>query len=95
LSFSHEVIVLGRRDEYQVWATLLTAMTKDFGITAKFPPYEDMVASYLIRNCFGFDKPSYIGNVGDLYKGGQCVACSSGVSGEASSYRKSLKLNSS
>jgi hypothetical protein len=39
------VIVPGRREEYQVWATLLTAMTKDFSMTAVFPPYEDIVAS--------------------------------------------------
>jgi hypothetical protein len=45
LSFCHDVIVPGRRDEYQVCATLLTAMTKDFAMTAVLPPYEDMVAS--------------------------------------------------
>jgi hypothetical protein len=45
LSFCHDVIVPGRREEYQVYATLLTAMTKDFTMTAVLPPYEDMVAS--------------------------------------------------
>jgi hypothetical protein len=30
LSFCHDVIVPGRREEYHVWATLRTAMTKDF-----------------------------------------------------------------
>jgi hypothetical protein len=39
------VIVPGRREEYQVCATLLTAMMKDFTMTAVLPPYEDMVAS--------------------------------------------------
>jgi hypothetical protein len=34
-----------RREEYQVCATFLTAMTKDFAMTAVLPPYEDMVAS--------------------------------------------------
>jgi hypothetical protein len=45
LSFCHDVIVPSRREEYQVWVTLLTAMTKDFSMTAVFPPYEDNVAS--------------------------------------------------
>jgi hypothetical protein len=45
LGFGHEVIVLVQRDEYHVWATLLIAMTKDFAMTTKLPPYEDMVAS--------------------------------------------------
>jgi hypothetical protein len=45
LSFSHELIVLGQSDEYQVWATLRTTMTKDFSMTAELPPYDDMVAS--------------------------------------------------
>jgi hypothetical protein len=44
-SFCHDVIVPGWREEYQVCVTLLTAMTKDFAITAVLPPYEDMVAS--------------------------------------------------
>jgi hypothetical protein len=44
-NFCHDVIVLGLREEYQVWATLLTAMTKDFAMTAVLPPYDDMVAS--------------------------------------------------
>jgi hypothetical protein len=44
-SFCQYVIVLGRREEYQVCATLLSAMTKDFAMTAVLPPYEDMVAS--------------------------------------------------
>jgi hypothetical protein len=39
------VIVPGRRKEYQVCATFLTAMTKDFAMTVVLPPYEDMVAS--------------------------------------------------
>jgi hypothetical protein len=41
----HDVIVPGRREEYHVCATFLTAMTKDFAMTAVLPPYEDMVAS--------------------------------------------------
>jgi hypothetical protein len=45
LSFCHDVIVPGLREEYQVCATLLTAMTKDFAMTVVLPPYEDMVAS--------------------------------------------------
>jgi hypothetical protein len=45
LSFCHDVIVPGRREEYQVCAMLLTAMTKDFAMTSVLPPYEDMVAS--------------------------------------------------
>jgi hypothetical protein len=45
LSFCHDVIVPGRREEYHVWATFRTAMTKDFAITAVLPPYEDIVAS--------------------------------------------------
>jgi hypothetical protein len=44
-SFSHYIIVPGRREEYHVWATLLTAMTKDFAMMAMLPPYEDIVAS--------------------------------------------------
>jgi hypothetical protein len=43
-NFCHEVTILGRSDEYQVWATFPTAMTKDFAMTAELPPYEDMVA---------------------------------------------------
>jgi hypothetical protein len=45
LSFCHDVIVPDRKEEYQVCATFLTAMTKDFAINAVLPPYEDMVAS--------------------------------------------------
>jgi hypothetical protein len=45
LSFCHDVIVPGRRVEYHVWATLQTALTKDFAMTAVLPPYEDIVAS--------------------------------------------------
>jgi hypothetical protein len=45
LSFCHEVIVPGRREEYHVWATFLTAMMKDLAMIAALPPYEDMVAS--------------------------------------------------
>jgi hypothetical protein len=45
LSFCHEVIVPGRREEYHVWATFLTAMTKDLAMTVALPPYEDIVAS--------------------------------------------------
>jgi hypothetical protein len=44
-SFCHDVIVLGRREEYKVCVTFLNAMTKDFAMTAVLPPYEDMVAS--------------------------------------------------
>jgi hypothetical protein len=34
-----------RRDEYHVWATLLTTRTNDLAIIAVLPPYEDIVAS--------------------------------------------------
>jgi hypothetical protein len=30
------------------------------------PPYEDIVASYLIRNCFESECPSYMGSCGGL-----------------------------
>jgi hypothetical protein len=60
--FCHDVIVPSQREEYQVCTTFLTAMTKDFAMTAVLPPYEDMVASYLIRNCFGSECPSYMGS---------------------------------
>jgi hypothetical protein len=43
LSFCHDMIVPGRREEYHVWATLRTAMTNDFAMTAALPPYEDIV----------------------------------------------------
>jgi hypothetical protein len=45
LSFCHDVIVPDRREEYHVWATLRTAIMKDFAMTAVLPPYEDIVAS--------------------------------------------------
>jgi hypothetical protein len=45
LSFYHEVMVPGRREEYHVWATFRTAMTKDLAMIAALPPYEDIVAS--------------------------------------------------
>jgi hypothetical protein len=45
LSFCHDVIVPGRREDYHVWATLQTAMTEDFAMTVALPPYEDIVAS--------------------------------------------------
>jgi hypothetical protein len=45
LSFCHDVIVPGRREEYHVWATFRTAMMKDFAMTTVLPPYEDIVAS--------------------------------------------------
>jgi hypothetical protein len=45
LSFYHDVIVPGWIEEYHVWATLRTTMTKDFAMTAVLPPYEDIVAS--------------------------------------------------
>jgi hypothetical protein len=44
-SFYQDVIVPGRREEYQVCATFLTDMMKDFAMTAVLPPYEDMIAS--------------------------------------------------
>jgi hypothetical protein len=43
-SLCHDVIVPGRREEYQVCVTFLTAMTKDFAMITMLPPYEDMVA---------------------------------------------------
>jgi hypothetical protein len=63
-------------------------MTKDFAMTAVLPPYEDMVASYLIRNCFGSECPSYMGSWGALYDGGHRVACNSAAKGEALSKAK-------
>jgi hypothetical protein len=36
------VIVPGLREGYQVGATLLTAMTKDFAMTTVLPPYDDI-----------------------------------------------------
>jgi hypothetical protein len=45
LRFCHDVIVPGRTEEYHVWATFQTTMTKDFAMTAVLPPYEDIVAS--------------------------------------------------
>jgi hypothetical protein len=44
-SFYHEVTLPSRREEYHVWVTLLTTMTKDLAITVVLPPYEDIVAS--------------------------------------------------
>jgi hypothetical protein len=41
----HEVTVVGQSDEYQVWATFLTAMMKDFAMATELPSNEDMVAS--------------------------------------------------
>jgi hypothetical protein len=38
------MIVPEWREEYHIWATLLTTMTKDFAMTVVLPPYEDMVA---------------------------------------------------
>ena len=52
-------------------------MTKDFAMTAVLPPYDDMVASYLMRNCFGAEWSSYMGSWGGLYEGGHGVACNS------------------
>jgi hypothetical protein len=43
-SFCHDVIIPGRRGEYQVCATFFITMTKDFAMTTVLPPYEDMVA---------------------------------------------------
>jgi hypothetical protein len=45
LSFCHDEINLGRREEYHVCATFLTTMKNDFAITAELPPYEDMLVS--------------------------------------------------
>jgi hypothetical protein len=39
--FCHDVIVPGLREEYQVRATLLTAMTKNFTMIVVLPPYDD------------------------------------------------------
>jgi hypothetical protein len=84
----HDVIVPVRREEYQVWATLLTAMTKELAMTVVLPPYDDIVASYLMRNCFGSECPSYMGSCGSLYEGGHGVAYSSATRGETSSKAK-------
>jgi hypothetical protein len=58
------------REEYQICATLLTAMTNDLAITAKLSKYEDMVA------------PSYNRSWGGLYDTGHGVACKSTPKGE-------------
>jgi hypothetical protein len=63
-------------------------MTKDFTMTTVLPPYDDMVASYLIRNYFGSECLSYMGSCGGLYEGGHGVACNSTTRGEASSKQK-------
>jgi hypothetical protein len=63
-------------------------MTKDFAMTGVLPPYDDMVASLLMRNCFELEWPSYIGSCGGLYDGGHGVACNSTARGEASSKAK-------
>jgi hypothetical protein len=44
LSFYHDVIVPGRREEYHVWATFQTALTKNFAMTTVLLPYKDIVA---------------------------------------------------
>jgi hypothetical protein len=38
-------------------------MMKDLAMTAALPPYEDIVASELIKNYFGSECPSYIGSI--------------------------------
>jgi hypothetical protein len=45
LSFYHDEIDRGRREEYHVYATFLADMTNDFTMITMLPPYEDMVAS--------------------------------------------------
>jgi hypothetical protein len=45
LSFCHDEIDPGRREEYYVCATFLTAIIKDFVMTTALPSYEDIVAS--------------------------------------------------
>jgi hypothetical protein len=37
-NFFQDVIVPGLREEYQVWAMLLNAMTKVLAMTTVFPP---------------------------------------------------------
>jgi hypothetical protein len=34
-----------QKEEYHVYVTFLTALTKDFAMTVAMPPYEDMVAT--------------------------------------------------
>jgi hypothetical protein len=53
LSFCYDVIVPGRREEYHVWATFRTAMTKDFAMTAVLPPYEDILPHSSSRIALG------------------------------------------
>jgi hypothetical protein len=36
--FYHKVTIIGRSDEYQVWATFFTTMTNDFAMTTELPP---------------------------------------------------------
>jgi hypothetical protein len=45
LSFYHDEIDPGLREEYHVCTMFLTAMTNDLAITNELPPYKDMVAS--------------------------------------------------
>jgi hypothetical protein len=45
LSFFHDKIDPGQREEYLVCSTIFNAMTKDFARTVELPPYEDMVPS--------------------------------------------------
>jgi hypothetical protein len=63
-------------------------MTKDIAMTVVLPPYDDMVASYLMRNCFGSKCLLYMGSCGGLYEGDHGVSYNSAARGEASSKAK-------
>jgi hypothetical protein len=41
----HDVIVPGRREGYQVWATFRTVTMKDFAMMVALTLYKDIVAS--------------------------------------------------
>ena len=60
---SQEYTDLGLRIEYQVRASPLAAMTKDFAKTVSLPPAEAMAASKLVTNYLGSVLPLNFGKV--------------------------------
>jgi hypothetical protein len=63
-NFCHDVIVPSRKEEYQVCATFLTAMTKDFAMTAVLPPYDE---GRCLPKVVEKGSPEVGANVGDLF----------------------------
>jgi hypothetical protein len=49
LSFCHDMIVPGRREEYHVWATFRTAMMKDFAIEREMCPWAISIIVLVIK----------------------------------------------